>query len=205
VNRVERAFARLARLGPVALGALLALLVAAAWAGTTNLDSLTLSDDLIVTDTATFSGATTVSGALAISGAQTVTADVTLSGSGTDLLFNAANQNTIGAAAAGAKAVYTRAVTNETGQALTVTGASGISLVGATTVTGNVLPEATGTRSVGSQAAQYGAFELAPLSNPLTTSSTATGEFWLTNATPGAGKTAWKVYVFINGSWTALH
>jgi hypothetical protein len=64
--------------------------------------------------------------------------DVTLKGDGTDLLFHTANQNTIGAATKGAKAIFTRAITNETASALTITGASGITLAGTVSASGDI-------------------------------------------------------------------
>jgi hypothetical protein len=88
-------------------------------------------------------------------GASTIENDVTLKGDGTDLLFHTANQNTIGAATKGAKVIYTRAVTNETSTALTITGASGIGLVGATTITGALVPEADSTRDLGAAATAF--------------------------------------------------
>jgi hypothetical protein len=178
-------------------------------AGTSDVDSLILSPEatdtnslLIQNDSgsakvtvtkagdATFAGGLTASGAVAISGAQTITADMTLSGNGIDILFNAANQNTVGAAAAGAKAVFTRALTGETGTALTISAGSGVTNSAVNTMTG-------------------GGIALTATSAPAVTSSTGPGLLWLHDATAnngcGGACTNHKLYCFINGTWTALH
>ena len=96
-------------------------------------------DSFVVNDsTGTEKFAIDNAGALAVGGATTYTADVTLSGDGIDLLFNAANQNTIGAATKGAKVIYTRAVTGETSTALTISAASGITLSNDVGASGNI-------------------------------------------------------------------
>jgi hypothetical protein len=170
------------------------------WAGTTNLSTLTLtpetsSDNALVvnnsggTNKLVINGSgniTTMSGTVALSGASTLTEDMTLSGDGVDLLFNAANQNTIGAATKGAKAVFTRALTGETSTALTISAGSGITNTAVNTMTG-------------------GGIVLTATSAPAQTSSTSAGLLWLTNATPQGGLTANKLYCYINGSWTVLH
>lgn len=143
-------------------------------------------------------GALTVSGGVAINlgtstvaigGAVTYTADVTLSGDGIDLLFNAANQNTIGSATKGAKAVYTRAVTGETGTALTLTASSGITVASTSTASGG--------------------FIIPPTSEPSMLASTTSGLIWNHNATAnygcGGACATNKFLVFVNGAWAALH
>jgi hypothetical protein len=42
-------------------------------------------------------------------------------------------------------------------------------------------------------------------SSPPTATSTPEGCLWVTNGTPDGGKTAWKLYVFVNSTWTAVH
>jgi hypothetical protein len=120
----------------------------------TGASGITLTGDVTITGTLT--GPTLID----VTAPYTWTADQTYSGNGVDLLFNAQNQNTIGASDKGAKAVFTRAVTGETGTALTITGSSGIGLVGAVTVTGSVAPEADGTRSLGAIATRFAAAHL---------------------------------------------
>ncbi len=127
---------------------------------------------------------------IAISSPTTPTADMTFSGSGVDILFNAANQNSIGAAAKGAKEVFTRAVTGETGTALTISAASGITNSAVNTMTG-------------------GGVVLTATAAPAQTASTSAGLLWLHDATANNGCggpcTDNKLYCFINGSWTVLH
>lgn len=47
-------------------------------------------------------------------------------------------------------------------------------------------------------------FYFKPSSSPRTTSSTATGETWLTNDTPDAGKAQYTMYYFDGSSWTPI-
>lgn len=42
-------------------------------------------------------------------------------------------------------------------------------------------------------------------SSPPSATSTPEGEVWITNATPDGGMTAYKLYVFVNSAWAAVH
>jgi hypothetical protein len=99
---------------------LLMVLAAIAWAGATSYNSLELNptggetNSLRINNssgtaqfTITAAGAATFAGAVAMQGAQTVTADMTFSGAGIDILFNAADENEIGSNAAPAEKLWT--------------------------------------------------------------------------------------------------
>lgn len=79
-------------------------------------------------------------------------ADLTISGAGNDILAGADGVPNIGASATEFGTAWIQTIDDGDG---TVTVAAATALQGDATVTGNVLPEADGTRSVGTAAASY--------------------------------------------------
>jgi len=79
----------------IGLGLVLAVVVVA-YAGVTNLDSLTLSDDLIVSGNTTLTGTTTQTGGITVAGALTANGDATLGNATTDTVTLGGNVSATG-------------------------------------------------------------------------------------------------------------